>query len=123
MSNVARRNLGLSSAENQLRFVDLQSFNNRDVRLFPLLIEEGTQSGAGGGENGSPQCSGRQTGVVQSFPQIMGFLDKGRGAARTARASFSPTLGCFSEAQQGSRLEGRKETTNSFYRTRGLGQL
>lgn len=43
--------------------------------------------------------SGRQTGVVQSFPQIMGFLNKGRGAARKARASFCPTLGCFSEAQ------------------------
>lgn len=78
MSNVVRKSSGLLPAENQLRFIDLQSFNNIDIRLPPPPpMDEGTPGGAGGGENSGPQFSGRQIGVVQSFSQIMGFLDRG----------------------------------------------
>lgn len=73
-------------------------------------MDEETLGRAGGGENIGPQFSGRQIGVVQPFSQIMGFLDRGRDAARKTRASICPTLGCFSKVKLGSRLEGRKET-------------
>lgn len=53
----------------------------------------GGRSGAGGGGNNSPQFSGRQTGAGQSFPQIMGFLDRGGGgAAGKARIHFAQHL-------------------------------
>lgn len=81
-------------------------------------MDEGILSGAGGGENNSPQFGGRQIGVVQSFSQIMAFLDMGRDAARKSQASLPPTLECFSEVQLGSGLEGRKETTKSPRKTR-----
>lgn len=63
-------------------------------------MDKGTRVGLEVVENSSPQFSGRQIGVGQSFSQIMGFLDKGRDAAREARASLCPARGCFSEVQQ-----------------------
>lgn len=81
-------------------------------------MDEGTPCGAGGGESSSPQFSGRQTGVARSFSQIMGFLDLGRDAARKSQALLPPALGCFSEVQLGSGLEGRKGTSKNPWKTR-----
>lgn len=46
-------------------------------------------------ENNSPQLSGRQIGVGQSFCQVMGFLDKGRDTARKAWLHFAQHLAVF----------------------------
>lgn len=73
----AEKELGAVTSRESTQIYRFAKLYYIDVRLFPPSprMDEGTPSGAGGGETSSPQFSGRQIGVVQSVSQIMGFLD------------------------------------------------
>lgn len=94
----AEKELGAVTSRESTQIYRFAKLYYIDVRLFPPSprMDEGTPSGAGGGETSSPQFSGRQIGVVQSVSQIMGFLDW-RGGALQGKPGlhFVQHLGVF----------------------------